>query len=285
MPFPLNEIISIFILWLPALLCGAFSGCICGTLGAYIVGMRIPFIGICVAHAALAGAVFASLFGIEGQLLMIPALLAALAASFILGITNPRWIRMDDNVMMSVLFSGTMGLAFLGLGLFSILGKSDGDVRSLLWGSIALCTWKDLWILLGTGGLLFLFILLFYKEMQAILFSRELALASGIRVGMIWSGFLILISLVFTVTFQSVGGLMIYSLVTIPATAAFQLVKGTGKALLLSAFFGIISGFGGFFISAWTNLPCGAVIVLLSSLIVIFAICWRMLSNKKARKE
>ena len=126
MPFPLNEIISIFILWLPALLCGAFSGCICGTLGAYIVGMRIPFIGICVAHAALAGAVFASLFGIEGQLLMIPALLAALAASFILGITNPRWIRMDDNVMMSVLFSGTMGLAFLGLGLFSILAPWDG---------------------------------------------------------------------------------------------------------------------------------------------------------------
>jgi manganese/iron transport system permease protein len=238
--------------------------------------MRIPFIGICVAHAALAGAVFAALFGLEGQWLMLPALFTSGLTSLLLGVTNPRWIKMDDNVMMSVLFSATMGLAFLGLGLFSVMGRTDGDVRTLLWGSIAFCRWSDVWIMLCVGLLLALFILVFYKELQAILFSREIATASGIRTGAIWGGFLLLTALVFTVSLQSVGGLMVYSLVTNPAAAAFQLTRGTARCILLSAFFGTVSGLGGFLISALTDLPSGAVIVLLSSSIVLVSALWRL---------
>lgn len=264
-------------LWLPALLCGLIGGTTCGTLGAFVVGMRIPFVGICVAHAALAGAVFAALFGVQGSWLLLPALVTSGLTSILLGVSNPRWLKMDDNVLLSVLFSATMGIAFLGLGLFSLFGRSEGDVQALLWGSITFCRWFDVWIISGAGVALLLFILLFYKELQAVLFSRELATASGMRTGIVWSAFLVLTAVVFTVTFQSVGGLMVYSLVTNPATAAFQLVRGTARGIILSACFGLISGLGGFAISAWTNLPSGAVIVLLSSLIVIVAVCIRFL--------
>lgn len=271
----METFLSSLVFWLPALLCGFLSGTTCGTLGSFIVGMRIPFIGICVAHAALAGAVFGALLGMEGPWLMLPALALSGLTSLTLGIANPRWIKMDDNVMMSVLFSATMGLAFLGMGLFAVMGRSDGDVRSLLWGSIAFCRWSDVWIMLAVGLLLIGFILIFYRELQAIVFSRELATASGIRTGFIWGSFLVLTALVFTVSLQSVGGLMVYSLVTNPAAAAFQLTRGTARALLLSAFLGMVSGLGGFALSAWSDLPCGAVIVLLSSLIVVLATLWR----------
>ena len=40
---------------------------------------------------------------------------------------------------MGILFSLTMGLAFLGLGLFSIRGVSDNEVRSLFWGNLNFC--------------------------------------------------------------------------------------------------------------------------------------------------
>ncbi|MDI9402157.1 MAG: metal ABC transporter permease [Limisphaerales bacterium] len=276
MDFSLFTSYNSLLLWLPALLCGFLSGTTCGTLGAFVVGMRIPFIGICVAHAALAGAVFAALLGLEGQWLMLPALLTSGVTSLLLGVTNPRWIKMDDNVMMSVLFSATMGLAFLGLGLFAIMGRTDGDVRTLLWGSIAFCRWSDVWIMLTVGGLLAFFVAVFYKELQVILFSREIATSSGIRAGAIWGGFLLLTAMVFTVSLQSVGGLMVYSLVTNPAAAAFQLARGTLRCILLSAFFGMLSGLGGFIISAWTDLPSGAVIVLLSSAIVLLAALWRL---------
>ena len=74
-----------------------------------------------------------------------------------------------------------------------------------------------------------------------------------------------------TVNFQTVGGLMIYSLITNPAAAAFQLVKGCGRALALAALLGALSGLGGFLIAAVTDLPSGAVIVLFSSGLVLLA--------------
>jgi ABC-type Mn2+/Zn2+ transport system permease subunit len=59
-----------------------------------------------------------------------------------------------------------------------------------------------------------LFVLLFRKELRAILFSRLHAAAAGVHVGLVWTAFLILTSAVLTVDFQTVGGLMIYSLIT-----------------------------------------------------------------------
>lgn len=62
------------VFWLPVMAGGTLVGASSGLLGTFIVGMRIPFLGVCVAHAALAGAVFGSLCGLEGQALLLPAL-------------------------------------------------------------------------------------------------------------------------------------------------------------------------------------------------------------------
>ena len=112
------------------------------------------------------------------------------------------------------------------------------------------------------------FVATFYKEMRAILFSRTHAAAVGIHVTLVWTLFLLLSSLVLTVNFQTVGGLMIYSLLANPAVAASRLVRGYGRTLLWSALIGAFSGLGGLLISAFTDLPTGAMIVILSSLLV-----------------
>ena len=84
-----------------------------------------------------------------------------------------------------------------------------------------------------------------------------------------------LVAVVLTVNFQTVGGLMIYSLISNPAAAAFQLVKGCRRAMVLAAVLGAATGLGGFLISAATDLPSGAVIVLLSSLLLALAAIFR----------
>jgi manganese/iron transport system permease protein len=257
--------------WAPVMAGGLIAGASSGLLGVHIVGMRIPFIGICVAHAALAGAVFGSLYGLQGQALLIPAMAGAVLTAMLFGLLNPQRIHLDDNVVLGFLFSATMGFAFLGIGLFSVLGRSDNDIRSLLWGSLNYCRWRDVWLMLIVCGALLAFLLLFFKEMRAILFSRETATAAGIRASAVWTGYLILAAAVLTVNFQTVGGLMIYSLITNPAAAAIQLVKGCGRTMLLSALLGSVSGLGGFLIAAVTDLPTGAVIVLFSSTIVLVA--------------
>jgi manganese/iron transport system permease protein len=57
-------------------------------------------------------------------------------------------------------------------------------------------------------------------------------------------------------------------LITNPAAAAFLLVKGSGRVMALASVLGAVSGLGGFLLSAATDLPSGAVIVLLSSALV-----------------
>ncbi len=262
---------SDLLFWLPVMLGGALAGASSGAMGVYIVGMRMPFLGVFVSHAALAGGVFGALAGLQGQMLLLPALGAALAAALLLGLLSPDRIRMDSNVLLGVLFSLSMGLSFLGIGLFAVLGRSDNEVRSLLWGSLAFCRWTDV-RLMGVGGLAVLvFILLFGKEMRAILFCRLQASAAGIHTTLVWTGFLILTSVVLTVNFQTVGGLMIYSLLTSPAVAAFQLVKGHRPSLMLAAAVGAGCGLGGFLIAAMTDLPTGATTVLLATLLVAIA--------------
>ena len=215
--------------WAPVMISGLLAGGSSGLLSVYIVGMRIPFLGVCIAHAALAGAVFGALAGLEGSLLLLPALGAAVATAMLLGLANPQTVNMDANVVMGLLFSVSMGLAFVGLGLFSVMGKSDNAVRSLLWGSLNYCGWRDVALMLGASSALGVFILVFHKEMRAILFSRQDAAAAGIHATAVWTGFLILTAVLMTVNFQTVGGLMIYSLITNPAAAAFQLVRAAAK--------------------------------------------------------
>ncbi|NLX13855.1 MAG: metal ABC transporter permease [Phycisphaerales bacterium] len=263
--------------WIPVMLGGLISGASTGVLGVYIVGMRIPFLGICVSHAALAGAVLGSLAGMNGPWLLLPALAGAVLAALVLGMIDPHRMRVDTNTVLAVLFTLTMGLTFLGIGLMRNRGKSDNDILGLLWGSLLFCGWREVVLMLAAALALLIFIIACYKEMRAIMFDRQQAAAAGVHVGLVWTIFLILVSVVLTVNFQTVGGLMIYSLIVCPAAATFQLVKGYGRSLLLAACLGGISGLGGFLIAYQTNLPTGAIIVILASLIAALAAIYRRL--------
>ena len=255
----------------PVLLAGPVAGASTGLLGVYVVGMRMPFLGVCVSHAALAGAVFGALAGLSGPWLLLPALGGSAATALLLGSLDPHRVRVDGNVMLGVLFTLSMGLAFLGLGLFSRYGVSDSDVRNLLWGSLAFCRWRDLALMAAVALAEAAFVAAFYKEMRAIMFSRVEAAAAGVHVALVWTGFLLLTAAVLTVNFQTVGGLMIYALLANPAAAAFQLTRGHGRAVALSVAFGGISGLGGFVIAAVFDLPTGAMIVIVSSVLVALA--------------
>jgi manganese/iron transport system permease protein len=261
--------------WLPVLVGGLLAGGTSGLLGTHIVGMRIPFLAVCVAHAALAGAVFGELAGLPSDWAMLPALAAAILAALGVAWFDPERLRLDPNLVVGLLFSASMGLAFLGIGLFSAAGRSDSHVRSLLWGSLSFCRWRDVAWMGGVAIALGLFTIAFNKELRALLFSRQEAAALGIATTLVWSLFLVLTAAALTVNLQSVGGLMIYSLITNPAAAAMQWTCGYTRVLLLSIALGAISAVGGFVIAAFTDLPSGAVIVLFSSGLVVCALVSR----------
>ncbi|HOE64000.1 MAG TPA: metal ABC transporter permease [Candidatus Sumerlaeota bacterium] len=232
-----------------------------GCLGAYIVGMRIPFIGIAISHAAMLGSV-------AGYLLHLPifpcALGVSLLSAWILGGFFSPAMKVHSDTHTSILFSVMMGLVFLGMGLM----KNDvSPLLGMMWGNLLFVNIKNLFIMILLAVIFAIVCLIFHKELKSILFSPDLARASGINVGRIIKLFLVIAAAIIAANLNIVGGLLLYSLLTCPAAAAYEIGGNLRSVIILSAIFGVASAAGGFAISYQFNLPTGSCIALLSAFI------------------
>jgi manganese/iron transport system permease protein len=240
---------------------GAIAGASTGLLGVYIVGMRMPFIGTCISHAAMAGTVFSCLFGVHPAA---GAIMLSVISAMSMAAIPPEKSRLDTNVGLAVMFSLMLGLTFLGIGLIE---NSRSEMLGLLWGSILFVQKKSVIAITAIGVLLVLFSIFFNKEMKVLLFSRSIASATGVHERFVYCLFLALCGITLSVNLQIIGGLMIFSLITNPAAAAYQLCKGHRAVVITSMLFGVLSTVVGFFMSFYLDLPTGACIVIVSTLI------------------
>ena len=247
------------------ILAGAIAGASTGLLGVYIVGMRIPFIGTCISHAAMTGTIFAVIAGVNPVL---GAILLSVITSASLAVIDPGKLRIDNNVSLAILFSLMLGLTFLGIGLMQ---DSRNEVLGLLWGSLLFVRKETVWSIGILALVLAVFCAVFNKELKAILFSRSIATTTGIHAGFVFTSFLILCGIILSVNLKAIGGLLIFSLITNPAAAAYQICRGHRAVVITSTLFGALSTVAGFMCSFYLDLPTGACIVILST--AIFAAC------------
>jgi manganese/iron transport system permease protein len=254
-----------------AILSAFLGGVACATVGVFVVLMHMPFIGVCMSHAAFAGALLGLWLGFNP---LIGALALSLLAAAIIGPLADRG-ELNPETSVGVIFSLMLGLAFLFMGLMP--GTKSGALE-LLWGSILTNTRSDI-ILLGIVAIFVVgLVFLFYKEVQATVFHRDMALAVGIPATLVLYGILFLTGATITATLRSIGGILIFSLILNPAAAAYQLTYSMRRMFLLSAGFGVLSGWTGLLFSYLFNIPSGATIVVTSS--VIFMI--KAYFNEKA---
>jgi len=253
----MSSFVILFGMILIAALLGGFSA---GLLGVFVVGLRMPFIAMFSAHAAMAGAVFGILLGFPQSISgFTGALLGAILLGFVL-----RNRDIDPNVALGSLFSLMLGLAFLGIGL------SEGPkspMLGLLWGNLLFVSKNQILVMALLTSVLVLFIKMFEKELKILLFSRELANIMGPE-WIIFTALLILSAGVITINLEIVGGMLLYSLIANPAVASLRIARTYRSAILLSSIFGALSALGGFMAAYLLDLPVGACIVLFSSIIV-----------------
>lgn len=246
-----------------AIFASVIGGASCGIVGVWVIMMRIPFVGVAMSHAAFAGAIFGLLFH-TNPLGM--AILFCIASAALIGPVAER-AEFDPNLSIGIIFSIVLGIAFLGMGLME---GPKTEALNFIWGNILMLSKGDL-LLLGVMALaVFLFSILLFKEIQAILFHREIARASGIPEKAIFYCLLVLSGLVVTVNLNTIGGLLIFSLIINPPSAAYQLTYSLKKMFFLSGFFGVASCLLGLLFSYLFNAPSGAIIIIASS--VIFAL-------------
>lgn len=243
-----------------ALIASILGGGICGIVGVWVVMMRIPFVGVAMSHAAFAGAIFGLLLNIDPLLM---AFLFCLGATALIGPIADRG-DIDPNISIGIIFSIVLGIAFLGMGM--IKGPKT-EALNFIWGNILIISVNALYSLFLIAVVVIAFLFLMYKEIQAILFNRELARAIGLPETFLFYCLLFICGATVTANLNIIGGLLIFSLIINPPSAAYQLTYKLKTMYILSVCFGIGSCLLGLFFSYVFNVPSGAVIIIVSSMI------------------
>lgn len=248
--------------WLVAACASAIS---CGLLGVYLVGFELPLIGIAMAHCALAGAVMAQLVGWPIWPL---AAGAALGAGFLLARLARSQARVNLGAVTSIILSGSMGLAFLGIGMAS---SETSSMLGLLWGNILFVTPFQAAVLAALALLVLVLVWAAGPMLDALIFCRR-SDAYAFDPRYVLTAFMAVASLVITANLQFVGGLLIYALLANPAAAAYELGETMRAVRWISVAGSLASTLGGLALSWVFDLPTGASIVVVTTLFYALAL-------------
>ena len=263
---------------LPTLLGSLLGGLLCSLMGVFIVRMNLSSLGFAMSHAAFAGAALGLAVSILDPLWM--AILFAVATAVILGPLS-EVSRLQPGTIIGATFPVMMalGLIFINLAPSAAIGSG---ALSLLWGSVLGITMDDVLKLGILAGVMLIVLVGFGKEFLAILLDRKLATASGVNTRVYFYLVLFLTAVTVSLCLRITGGLLIYALMILPASAAYQLLYDIKKVFLLAPVLGVLSALGGFLLSLSVDLPIGASIVLAAAAIFFVSVG---LSPKRWRRQ
>jgi ABC-type Mn2+/Zn2+ transport system permease subunit len=248
-----------------ALIEAIIIGGICAVIGVYVVLNGLSFIGAGISHSAFGGIALGLFLGINPTL---AALLFSVGIAVSIGVTSEKG-RLSHDTAVGIFFAATMAFGIL---LISLLKGFYLDIFSYLFGNILAVTTGDIIFTSIIAGIELGIIALFYKELLAISFDREMALVMGLPVRRLYYLLLILMSCTVVTAAKAVGIVLISALIVTPAAAAYQLTRRFNAMMLLSVLFGIGSSLCGLFLSYLLNIPSGATIVLVAT--IFFFIAW-----------
>lgn len=254
-------------LLITATLGSVLAGLSCSIAGVFVVRLNMASIGFCMSHAAFAGAAFGVL--VEVDPLLTAMLFASIAAVFLAPVANRA--RLNTDVVIGIMFSLMIALAFIFLNL-SPGEAASGVALRILWGSIFAVSEYDVLYLAILCAAIVSFVVLFYKEILALLFNRKLAEAAGINTYVFTLVIVFMTGLAVSFSLKLVGGLLVYALIINPTSTAYQYFWDFRKIMIFSPVIGMASCLAGFVFSLETDFPIGASIVIVSAVLLAVSI-------------
>ena len=146
---------------------------------------------------------------------------------------------------------------FLGLGLLflSLTPKSTSYVNSILFGSVVSITRDDVKLIFTLALTVIILLSIFYRKIKFDSFDSIGAKALGLNSKLISIFFLVLLSVATSITVPVVGALLMFVLLTVPASAARYLTNKVGYMIAISISFALIGTWAGIALSYYTSLP------------------------------
>lgn len=226
--------------------------------------------GDAISHAVLPGVAISYLLNIS---YFIGAVIFGLIAALGIGFVKEN-SKIKSDASIGIVFS-----AFLALGILLITQiQSSINLNNILFGNVLTINSQDRVLTYVVSGTVLLAILVFYKELLLTTFDETMAKASGLPVRFINYMVMVMLTLITVVSLQTVGVILVVSLLVTPAATAYLITNQLKTMLWLSALIGASSSVVGLYLSATYNLPSGVVIVLAVSAVFLIV----FLFNRKS---
>lgn len=247
-----------------AFLAGIMLSLILAVVSFFVVLRRLSFVGVGVAHSAFGGVAFGSLLGISPTLTAIG--FSVVVANAIGYIGKKGKLSTDTAIGIFFSFAMALGVIFIGMS-----DQYNVDLFGYLFGNILAITRHDLIVIAVLGGLVFVSIVIFFKELLFVAYDQEVALISGMPVVFLDHFFLTILALSVVISMKVVGIILVSALLVIPGAAALQITRRYVSMIAVSIFISLASTIGGLTISYYADLASGATIVTLASFLFFIA--------------
>ena len=247
------------------------SGMMLPLLGSFTINRNMGFMADAMAHATMPIIAVGVFFGFSISALGIPAaILVALFLGFVIKNTN-----IGEDTSIGIIFSSFFALGFV---LISLLNVSI-NLEDLLFGQILAVSYFDVFAILTLFIVLLFFFLVFYKQLLFYSFDPIGAQIRGLNTSFLNYLFLIMLSLAIIGSLQTVGIILVLSMLIIPAASAKLLSKTFNYTTIIGVVFGVISSVSGLLLSYYFNLPSGPSMALVATGIFIICFIFQKLRN------
>ena len=247
------------------LVAGLLASVACGVLGTYVVAKRIASISGGLSHAAFGGVGLGYLAGF-------PPLLGAagfgILAGLFIGVAYRR-LRSGFDTLISMVWA--IGMA-LGIIFVALAPGYAPDLLSYLFGSLLFVSWDFVLAVAALDLLIAGFVVLLYKELQAVCFDEEFAEVAGVAVERVLLLLLTLTALAVVTLIRVVGVILVIALLTIPAAVARQWSQSLKTMMALAVAISAACTTCGLFLSYGLSdafslsVPPGPLIILIAAL-------------------
>jgi ABC-type Mn2+/Zn2+ transport system permease subunit len=259
------------------LIVGVFVGSTAGYLGSIMVSKHMALVGDALSHVALPGLALGILFNFNPFI----GAFAFLAATVIV-----TWYLQKSTTLSVEAIIGVLFVLALAIG---ILITPQVDLLEALFGDVSKITFTDTIITVLVSVSVILVTKTIYQKLAVSMISKELAIASRIKVERINLIYLFLVAIIVALGIKEVGTLLVGALVIVPAAAAKNISSTLSRYSLMSAIFGLASATSGVTLSSYVNLPAGPLVVIVGAAIfaggVVVSSLSKRLKNQKSMRS
>lgn len=232
----------------------------CGIIGVYVVVKKIVFISGGIAHASFGGVGLGYYLGINPMFGVLPF---SLVSALVMGTVSKK-SKIPEDSAIGILWS--LGMA-LGIIFVYLTPGYAPDLMTYLFGNILTVPRIDLYLMLVLDMVIVGAVYFFYKEFLALCFDEEFTTVQGLPTEKLYLFLLCIIALTIVVLIKVVGIILVIALLTIPASLSRKFTYNLRQMMLISIVFGTIISLTGIGLSYVLDVPSGATIILVLSLI------------------